>query len=402
MIAQLVFKSLRRHLASTLVSAGAIALAGGLILAVWVLRAETNRAFTGMNGGFDAVLGVRSSKLQLVLNALFHLDDSPGNITAADVDMIRSHPGVAVAMPIAVGDNYRGYRLVGTTLDLFTRVEYASGRSYAIAAPGRVFDEDKEEAVAGSFVARRLGLKIGDEFHPFHGLNHDEDKEHAEHYRITGILEPTGTPADRVIWIPLRGLQTMSGHDARAATEVSAVLLKFKESSPMAGFQLDNQINKRGQRMTLAWPVGAIMAKLFDKLVWFDRVLALVAYLVVGVATACILASLTNSMHERRREFAILRALGAHRRTVFGAIVAESATIAAAGMAGAFVVYALIGAVAADLIRAQTGVVIEPFSGHRVMVVAPLAIIGLAALAGVAPAIQAYRTDVAARLSAHV
>jgi putative ABC transport system permease protein len=399
MILSLVVRSLRQHMPSTLVSAMAIAMAGGLILAVWVLRAETNRAFTSMSGGFDAVLGARGSKLQLVLNAVFHLDESVGNITAEDVELVRKHPGVALALPIAMGDNYKGYRLVGTMREFFDQVEYMPGRSYRVAAPGGVFAMDKDEAVVGSLVAQNLGLKRGDRFHPFHGLNHDEDKEHAEDYVVCGILEPTGTPADRVIWIPLEGLQTMSGHDARFATEVSAVLLKFKDSSPMAGFQLDTQINKRGHRLTLAWPIGAIMAKLFDQFVWFERILALISYLVAAVATACILASLTNSMNERRREVAILRALGAKRRTVFTAVIVESVSIAALGMAGAFLIYVLIAAVAVKIIESQTGVIINAFSWHGVMWQSPLAILVVAAMAGLWPAVMAYRTDVAEQLA---
>ena len=82
----IVYKSLRHHIVSTLVSAFAIALAGGLLMAVWVVQQEANRAFTGVTGGFDAVLGARSSKLQLVLNSIFHLEDSPGNIAATDVE----------------------------------------------------------------------------------------------------------------------------------------------------------------------------------------------------------------------------------------------------------------------------------------------------------------------------
>jgi len=394
-----VAKSLRHHLASTLVSAFAIALAGGLLMAVWVMKEEASKTFTGVTGGFDAVLGARSSKLQLVLNAIFHLEESPGNIAAADVEAIRKNPNVELALPIAVGDNYKTFRLVGTTSELFTRVEYAPGRRYEIAAPGRAFAEDQHEAVVGSFAAQQLGLKVGDTFHPFHGLLYDEAKQHAETYVVTGIFAPTSTPADRVIWIPITGLTRMSGHDPKAATDASAVLIKLKAESPMSGFQMDLLYNKRGNKLTFAWPIGQILAKLFEKIAWFDKVLAFVSYLVVVVATASILASIYNSMNERRREIAILRALGAHRGTVFGAIVLESAAIAGLGMIGAFLVYAAIVVVASNLIRVQTGVVIDPLHGHLVMLVAPAGIIALAAVLGVFPALKAYRADVSAGLS---
>ena len=394
----IVYKSLRFHVVSTLVSAFAIALAGGLLMAVWTVQQEANRAFTGVTGGFDAVLGARSSKLQLILNSIFHLEESPGNIAAADVDVIRNNPNVEVALPIAVGDNFKGYRLVGTVPDLLLGVEFAPGQHYRILPPGRPFADGTHEAVAGSFVARQLGLKINDTFHPFHGLNYDETNQHAESYVITGIFEPTGTPTDRVIWIPVAGIQRMSGHDPRVATDVSAVLIKLRAENPMSGFQLDQLYNKRGNKLTFAWPIGAILAKLFDKIAWFDRILGFVCYLVVVVATASILASIYNSMNERRREIAILRALGAGRGTVFSAIVVESAAIATLGMVIAFAVYAAIVVVASNLIRFQTGVVIDPTKFHPVMLVAPAGIIALAALVGIFPAIKAYRADVASGL----
>ncbi|MGC4072401.1 MAG: ABC transporter permease [Nibricoccus sp.] len=399
LILQIVYKSLRQHLVSTLVSATAIALAGGLLMAVWVMRQEANRSFTSVTGGFDAVLGARSSKLQLVLNAIFHLEESPGNIAAADFELLKQNPNVEVALPIAVGDNFKGYRLVGTTADLFDRVEFSPGRRYTIESPGRAFSEDQKEAVVGSFAAQTLSLKIGDTFHPFHGLNYDETKQHAETFVVTGILSPTSTPADRVIWIPLSGLQRMSGHDARTATDLSAVLIKLKTENPMSGFQLDMVYNKRGNKLTFAWPISAILAKLFDRIAWFDRVLAFVSYLVVFVASASILASIYNSMNERRREIAILRAIGAHRFTLFGVIVVESAAIAALGMLLAFAVYAVIVVVASQIIRAQTGVVIDPLAFYPIMLSAPAGIVGLASLCGIFPAIKAYRTDVATYLT---
>ncbi|MBE2215988.1 MAG: FtsX-like permease family protein, partial [Opitutaceae bacterium] len=216
---------------------------------------------------------------------------------------------------------------------------------------------------------------------------------------VTGVLEPSNTPADRVIWIPLSGLQSMSGHNPKTATDVSAVLVKFTDEGVAAGFQLDLLYNKRGNRLTFAWPIGAILAKLFDKIAWFDRVLTFVCYLVVVVATASILASIYNSMNERRREIAILRALGARRTTVFGAIVLESAAIGALGMAVAFVVHGVIVVIASSIIREQTGVVIDPLKLYPVFAVAPAGIIGLSALLGVIPAMKAYRTDVATHLA---
>lgn len=393
----IVYRSLRQHALSTLVTAAGIALACGLLMCVWVVKTQSQQAFTQTTTGFDAVLGARGSKLQLVLNAIFHLEASPGNVAAADFEMVRRHPLVKMAVPIAVGDNLRGFRLVGTVPELFTGVEYAPGRTFAVQAGGRLFAEDAREAVAGSFAAERLGLKVGDAFRPFHGLAFDARAEHEEDFTVTGILEPTNTPVDRVVWIPLRGVQTMSGHDPRMAADVSAVLLQLR--TPMAGMQMDMLYNRQGNRLTFAYPVGAIIAELFGKISWFDRVLTLVAYLVALVAAASVLASIYNSMSARRRDIAILRALGARRRTIFGAVVVEAACIGALGAAAGMAVHFGLFTGISGVIRAQTGVVLDVGAWHPVLWMCPAAMIALCALGGVVPAFKAYRTPVAETLA---
>jgi putative ABC transport system permease protein len=398
-IGRIVCKSLRQHALSTTVTALSIALAGGLLMSVWAVKEQSQATFTGVNEGFDAVLGARGSKLQLVLNAIFHLESSPGNLPYSDFQDIQKNPNVELAVPIAVGDNYRGYRLVGTTLDFFDHTEYASHKRFAVSPGGRFFDPTLREAVVGSFAARKLGLKVGDTFHPFHGLIFDEKNQHSETYVVVGVLEPSNTPADRVIWIPLAGIQMMTGHDPKAATDVSAVLVKLKSGSAIAGFQMDMMYNKQGNRLTFAWPIGRVMAELFDKIGWFDRVLALVAYLVAFVASASILAGIYNSMNERRRENAILRALGARRATIFTSILLEAASISALGMCVGFLFYGAIVTTVAGVMRAQTGVVLDPLRFNPVMLWAPAALIALGALAGVVPALKAYRTDVAENLA---
>jgi len=393
----IVYRSLRQHALSTLITAGSIALACGLLMTVWVVKTQAQAAFVSTSTAFDAVLGARGSKLQLVLNGIFHLEASPGNLAASDYELIRKHPAVKTAIPIAVGDNLRGYRIVGTVPQLLTNVEYAPGKKYAVAPGGKVFGEAAREAVVGSFAAERLGLKVGSTFQPFHGLTFDEKALHEEVFTVTGILTPTNTPADKVIWVPIKGVQTMSGHDPKAATDVSAVLIQLRAAS--AGVMLDLMINKQGNRMTLAYPVGAIMADFFGKISWFDRVLALVAYLVALVAAGSVLASIYNSMSARQRDLAILRALGARRRTIFGAVVAEAAGIGALGAAVGFAIYFGLLTLVAGVIRAQTGVVLDVTESHAVLWICPLAMTALCALGGAVPAVKAYRTPVAETLA---
>lgn len=393
---RIVIKSLRQHALSTVVTSVSIALATGLWITVWVTKNQAQATFSSVNAGFDAVLGARGSQLQLVLNAIFHLEASPGNLPYSDYEEVRKDSRVQLAVPIAVGDNYHGYRLVGTLPDLFERAEYLPGQRFRVSSGGRFFDVQRREAVVGSFVAGRLGLRVGDTFHPYHGLLFNENDRHAETYVVVGILEPSNTPADRVIWIPLAGIQSMGGHDPKTASDISAVLVKL--NSAMAGHQMEQMYNKQGNRLTFAWPIGRIVVQLFDKVAWFERVLAMVSYLVALVAAGSVLASIYNSMNERRREIAILRALGAKRRIVFSIIVLEACCIAGIGAVLGLLMYGGLMAGVASVVRAQTGVVLSPFAFAPVMVWAPATMVALGALAGVVPAIKAYRTDVADHL----
>jgi putative ABC transport system permease protein len=429
----IVARSLRHHALSSSVTMGAVALACGLVLSVFAIQQQTREAFTGGSLGFDAVLGARGSQLQLVLNTVFHLETSPGNIPWKLYEEIRRDPRVAEAIPYAVGDNYFGFRIVGTTAELFSdpnpdrmpgaepNPDREGGANAATPAPsrfivqpgGRLFDPTRREAVVGSFAAQRTGLTVGSNFNPYHGLAFNPDEKHAEEYVVVGVLEPTNSPADRVIWIPIEGVFRLGGHVLRGGgetyapqagqaipdehKEVSAVMLRLKH--PQVGLALDQLINKQGKAATLAFPIGAVMADLFDKIGWMSRVLELVAYLVVLVSAAAILASLYNTINERRREFAILRAIGARRRSVLAAIVLESSAIAALGAVLGYGVYAVIVTVAAAIVRQQTGVVLDVLAWHAVLLWAPLGMAAAGALVGLVPALKAYATDVAANLS---
>jgi putative ABC transport system permease protein len=412
-IRAIVIRSLRQHLLATAVTVTSVALGGGLLMAVYVLRAQSLDAFTSGSQGFDAVLGARGSQLQLVLSSLFHLESSTGNLPWSVYRSIADQPSVQRAIPLTVGDNFRGHRIVGTTPDLFTDHPYAPGRHFTIAPGGRLFDPLKFEAVLGASAARATGLKLGDTFNTYHGLKFDEAAAHDDTYTVVGILQPTNTPADRAIWVPLESYYRLAGHSLMGTgekyvptpglaipdehKEVSAVLLKFR--SPQAGFSLSQTINRQGRVATLAWPIGLILADLFGKLIWVDRVLALVAQLIVLVAAGTILASIYNTMNERRREFAILRALGAGRRTVMSAIIVQASVIAGLGAVVGYVFYFSLIWAAMFVIRSQTGVVIDPLGYHPILWITPPAMLALGAVAGIVPALKAYSTDVAANLA---
>lgn len=406
-----VKRSLRQHALSTVVTAAAVALASGLLMGVFAIKDQARAAFTSGKTGYDAVLGAKGSQLQLVLNSVFHLDTSPGNIPWKLYAEIKRAPGVTLAVPYAVGDNYRGFRMVGTTAEAFSAP--AGGRGFRLENGGRFFNPEAKEAVIGSYAAQRTGLKTGAVFNPYHGLNFDPKMRHAEEYTVTGVLAPTNTPCDRVLWIPLEGIYRMEGHVLRGAgkefvskagqaipdenKEVSAVMLRL--ASPQTGFMLDQLINRQGKAATLAWPIGRVMAEVFDKFGWLDKVLALIAAMTALVSCGCILAALYNTINERRREFAILRALGARKRAVLAVVLLEASGIAGIGALLGYLVYAALLYAASVVVRAQTGVELEIFYRHPALLWTPLVMVFIGALAGLIPAFKAYSTNVAENLA---
>lgn len=392
-------KGLKSRALSSSVTAGSMALSVCLLLLVWAFKAEAEKSFAAADGGFDAVLGPRGSKLQIVLNALYHLDESPGLLGWSDYEQIKESPAVAAAYPIAVGDNYLGIRLVGTVPEYLRDHEYRDGRKFELENVGRLFAAGQFEAVAGSQAAKQLNLGVGDTFHPYHGLQYKENARHEELYKVVGVLEPTGTPADRVIWIPVAGIQTMSGHAAAAANSISAVLLKFQPGARTAGFQLDMLYNRQGNRLTLAWPASQSVLRLFDKLGWFDVVLRVIAAMVALIAAGGITATLYNAMNERRRDIAVWRALGARRRTVFGIATIESLWISVAGIIGGAVMYFSVGYLIAEFARERAGVTLSLLSLNHAFWAVPLGVIVIGFLAGLAPALKAYSVDVTKDLS---
>ena len=398
----IAWKSLQQHALSTWIAAASIALAGGLLMSVWMLRSQAESTFANSNCGFDAVLGPRGSQLQLVLNSIFHLEASAGTIPGDTAQKLQRHPmpmirtAIKTAIPIAVGDNYKGYRLVGTTNALFESHEYIEGKKFELAGQGSWFDEEKKEAVAGSFAAGKLGLKVGDTFRPYHGLTYVEGTQHEDLYTLVGILEPTSTPADRVIWIPLKGIQTMDGHREDLQNDISALLITLR--SKMAIGILDPMLNKQGKEYTFA-SITPVMTRFFQKFSWFEKVLQLVAYLVGISAAGSVLAILYNILNEKRREIAILRSLGASRGTLVSIVMLQSTGIAFLGVLLSFGFYAIVASTASGIIREQTGVVLDLFQYQPVFAWVPAGMLGLGVVSGILPAVIAYTNEVSRNLA---
>ena len=382
-------KGFRQHFFGSLVAAFSIALAGGLFLGTMKIQKQTQTSFANASGGFDAVLGARGSKLQLILNALFHLDASPGNLPWEQYELIKKTPGVEEAYPIAVGDNYLGYRLVGTDPKLFFEHEWKKGEKYKLRR-GRVFSEMAKEALVGSFVADKLNLKIGDKFQPYHGLNFKEDTQHEDVYVVVGLLEATGTPSDKVIWVPIKGIQLMEGHDQEMAQSVSAVLLSLKGAT---GFNLEIRYNRQGNQATFAWPVAATLASFFDKMNWFRGVLEVIAYVIAAVGILMVASTMHSSLNMRKRDFAILRSLGSGRLILTGVIFGHSLIISVLGALGSLLIMQGIGLITQGIIVEETGVLLDGMNLQLQDLWVIMAIIFSGLVGGLGAAVNAYRSE---------
>jgi len=394
----LAWRGLRQYGLSSIVAAFSIALAGGLFLSTWKIKTETEKAFRVYDGGFDAVLGVRGSKVELVLNSIFHVSNGPDKpLTQEQYENLKNNPAVKEAIPLSVGDNYKGFRMVGTIRKLFEDHEWRPGRKYELAA-GELFADDRQEAVFGAFVARKLKIRVGDVIQPYHGLDFTgEDSVHPNDFVVTGVLEPTGTPADHVVWIPIEGALNMPGHAEGLGFAPSSVLIKFQPKAKREYLQLLYYYRNHPELMMP--DILMTIAPLFEKFKAFEFALTAIAALVALTAAGVILATLRSAMNEKRREIAILRSLGARRATVTASILAHAGLITLLGIIGAFAIFAGIGSFAADYIREEVGVIIELFEYDPIFLQVSAGMLTIGFLSGLMPAIQAYRSDVAQNLT---
>lgn len=405
-----VLRSLRHRRLATGLSALAVALGVALVVAVETLRREARSHFEGAASGIDLVVGPKGDPLRIVLGAVFHLGDATGTLPEDVWRGLQADPRVERAVPMAVGDAFQGFRLVGTTTEYFG-LEARRGAPVRCAegAPFGPFDPAKPswEAVLGATAAAATGLKVGDAFVASHGLDERvEGEEHREApWRVTGILARTGTPADRIVLVPLEAFWSMKGHDpsagktaagtAPASRQVSAILVKTRDAAFTRLLYGEIRASDTAQP---AFPFLEVR-NLFELVGHADRLLIAVAALVVVVAALGILVSMTSSMNERRRDIALLRALGARRRVVAGLVVGEAAAVGALGaLLGVALGRGLVGAVSARLTE-WSGVQVRPdmVSAEDVLVFAGA--VALCALAGLVPAAMAYRADVATGLS---
>lgn len=401
----------------------AVALAVALLLGVERLRNDARAGFAQTLSGTDLVVGARSGPVQLLLYSVFHLGNATNNVSWASIEHVAGLPQVKWLVPIALGDSHRGHRVVGTRAGFFTHYRHGEGRALAFAA-GRPFAEaparaeDIFEVVIGAEVAARHGYRIGQRIvlsHGSVGANAAGPRfaEHADKpFTIVGVLARSGTPLDRALLVSLEGIEAihidwlggapMPGvkiapehvrkFDLRPKS-VTAALVGLH--SRTAVFRVQRQINTHADEALTAILPGATLQELWGLVGIAEQALLAVSALVVAVGLAGMIAVVVASLGERRRELAILRALGASPRQVFALLAVESVLLALAGIAVGLALLYGAGAALAPWLASQHGLHLSlgwPSAGEWRLLAAVL-VASLAA--SLVPALRAYRYSLA-------
>lgn len=299
-----------------------------IISLLLLLNKQLDDQFRKNIRGIDMVLGAKGSPLQLILSSIYQIDSPTGNIPLDEADRLTRNPMIKTAIPLAMGDNYRSFRIVGTNkkyLDHFG----------ATVAQGKLFQQNLE-TVIGPRVAAVTGLKIGDTFAGSHGLDKDGEAHANSLYKVVGVLNPTNTVTDQLILTPISSVWTIHEHEATerpdsegaedAPREITSMLIKFR--NPM-GMMLARGINSNS-KLQAALP-NIEINRLFSLLgvgVETLRGLAIVIMLISGIS---VFVSLYNSLKERRYEMALMLSMGATRAQLFGMLLLEGLVLALIG-----------------------------------------------------------------------
>lgn len=355
--------------------------------------------------GIDVVVGAKGSPIQLILSSIYHIDNPTGNIELSEAKQLMGHPMVASATPLALGDNYLGYRIVGSTTDYLDKYS-------ATLCEGTLWDHEFE-LVIGADVAKKEGLQIGDKIVSSHGFSEAGYAHDDQDMVVVGILEPTGTIVDRLI---VAGIETLWGihterdidhtHGRSISDEsylstnydqeqITSLLIRYQ--NPLAAAQFPRYVNDQTS-MQAAAPAVEVTRLLtllgvgLNSIRFFALVLILASVLGIFIA-------LLNSMKERKYDLAIMRTLGGSRWKLFNHVIIEGALISVAGgLLGIALGHFALEGVGVMFAEAQqfavTGYVFLP---EEIMIL--VLALGIGILSSLIPALLAYNTDIAETLS---
>lgn len=385
----LAWAYLRQRPLSTLLNILLLGLGVGTVLALILILTQAEERLERDTAGVDLVIGAKGSPLQLVLSAVFQMDVPTGNVSMADAAAIIKSPQVKRAVPLALGDSFKAFRIVGTNPD------YAELYGATIDA-GR-FWATSQEVVIGADVARATGLKLGQNFASSHGLV-EGGGAHAEHpFTVVGMLKPTGSVADRLILTSVESIWEVHEHEGEEAAnkEITAYLIQY--STPLAAAAFPRMVNQ-SSAMQAASP-AVETSRLFSLLGIGVTTLKVFAGIMIACAALGIFIGLTNALNERRADLALLRLLGATPVTVFLTIALQGLAL---GLLGVIlgVVLGHVGAGWAGSIIQKThhmGLTGWVFFRQEGMVTG--AALMLSVFAALVPAWRAYRDAVPETLS---
>jgi putative ABC transport system permease protein len=376
-IARLAFAYLAARPLATALHVLLLALGVGTMVLLLLFTSQAEERLTRDARPVDLVVGAKGSPLQLILSAVLHADMPTGNIPYEEARRIAANPMVAQAIPVSLGDSFRGFRIVGTEpayLALYdARVE-----------SGRIFAHEME-VVLGSEVARRTGLAAGARFAGSHGLS-ASGSEHAAHpFTVVGILAPTGAVVDRLVLTPLESVWEV--HERSG--EVTAMLVRYR--TPLAAATLPRQIN--ATTMMQAASPALETARLMNLVGVGADALRIFAIVMMASAALSMFAALMAALNERRYDLALLRTLGARPSTLFALTACEGVTLVVAGVIlGLALGHGAAQALGRWIARSNSWS-ITGFAWVPQELWLALLVLAAGAATCLVPAIQAYRRD---------
>ncbi len=405
---RLALKSLANRRSTALLVLVSLALSTALLLGVERVRVQAKDSFANTIHGADLIVGARTGPISLLLYSVFRIGDATNNIRWTSYKEIAALPEVGWTIPLSLGDSHRGFRVLGTSDAYFEHYRHGDARRLAVAQ-GRPFTGDAE-AVVGATVARDLGYALGQSIILAHGVGDVSFADHTDHpFRVVGILAPTGTPVDRTVHVSLAGIDAMhanfiGGMSVRGLrirrsepANITAFIVGLRSKSAI--FAVQREVNEFKGEPLLAILPGLTLQQLWDVIALGENALRVVALLVLLVSLVTMTTALLTSLQERRREMAILRALGARPRHVFLLVLGESLLLTT--------IAALLGLATLQLATIWTATILETTYGLSLSAW-PIAkgewqLLGLlfvgALVAGAVPAFTAYRRSVADGMS---
>lgn len=376
------------------------ALGIGLVSFLLLVNKQLGDKFEKNLAGIDMVIGAKGSPLQLILSSMYHVDAPTGNIPleAAKPFLNPKHPLIKTAIPLSLGDNYQGYRIVGTTekmLDLYD----------GEIAEGTLWSGDFE-CVVGANVAVEQGLKLGNAFHSAHGLVHDDLLAHAHHdFIVSGILKPTGSVIDQLI---LTSTETIwhvheeeepkenTNDEEEKGPDITSVLIQFKGNN-FRTLSMPRAINEN-TNMQAASP-AIQLNQLYANIGAGEKALRWMAALIIFVSMLSIFISLYSSLKERKYELSIMRVMGASPAKNLALILTEGIVLTAIGcLAGLLLSHVGMYLLAGKLKEAYQ-YHFEPWMFLREEGYLILGGLAIGLVAALIPAIQASKTDISKTLS---